>query len=385
MSIYNAIAQGSNIGAGINAFAQNQYMVNQDRELKAERQEQNAFARQQRQAETMRQIFMDAVQLGPDAGYDYTARMAQQYGFPQPSEEYRWILAKAAAQMGRGKTVPAEVASFRMLTEGMSPQEVERARRIQLGLDPRASAPGNDFAWRFGQFQGADGRARMTRSDPNRGVTEILADDGQSWIPVGSAMAQSPAQATPQPAGATAATPQSLPATPGAPVQFSGRPKEEEEKAVAEAKATVISPEIKQKAQEKINTARRINLALDAVEAAFSELQGSMSAGPFGQGYAPTEAGARFDKAVAALAPLVRQLTRVPGEGSMSDYEQRLAQMALPDRTTYENVTADQIRYWRMLAGDVESGYADLLGANPAKSDDEWETLEGGIRVRAKK
>lgn len=102
MSIFNAIAQGSNIGAGINAFAQNQYAVNQDRELKAERQQQNAFAQQQGQAETMRQLFMDAVSIGPDAGFAYLSEMSPRFGVQPPDERVRGMLAQASAQMGQG-------------------------------------------------------------------------------------------------------------------------------------------------------------------------------------------------------------------------------------------------------------------------------------------
>lgn len=123
MSIYNAIAQGSNIGAGINAFAQNQYMVNQDRELKAERQEQNAFARQQRQAETMRQIFMDAVQMGPDAGFAYLSEMSPRFGVQPPDERVREMIAQASQGMiPQGAQRPASLQEWEAWRQ-MTPEQ----------------------------------------------------------------------------------------------------------------------------------------------------------------------------------------------------------------------------------------------------------------------
>lgn len=136
MSIYNAIAQGSNIGAGINAFAQNQYAVNQDRELKAERQQQNAFAMQQNKADTMRQLFMDAAQMGPDAGFEYLARISPEYGVPPPDEKVRGILA----QMYQSQQKPAGPPKFTKITEGdeyVTYQVDDAGNRIEVARAPR--------------------------------------------------------------------------------------------------------------------------------------------------------------------------------------------------------------------------------------------------------
>jgi len=115
MSIFNAIASaGSNAGAGINAFAQNQYAVNQDRELNAERQQQNAFAQQQGQAETARQLYMDAVQLGPDAGMSYLAEMAPKFQLPPPDPKVRDMLAQAY----QGMQKPAGPPKTRTVRDG---------------------------------------------------------------------------------------------------------------------------------------------------------------------------------------------------------------------------------------------------------------------------
>jgi hypothetical protein len=72
------------------------------------------------------------------------------------------------------------------------------------------------------------------------------------------------------------------------------------------------------------------------------------------------------DAAISNLAPLVRQLTRVPGEGAMSDYESKLAQAGLPSRAQTAEGRRQSLDDIRALVKQTRAGYSDLLGDNPA-------------------
>lgn len=115
------------------------------------------------------------------------------------------------------------------------------------------------------------------------------------------------------------------------------------------------------KARQKLTQIQSARQQLNAVKQAFQKLRGSFSAG-LGGNYLPTPEGQAFDRAIRNLSPLITAVTRVPGVGSMSDYEGRLAEQALPSRGTYENVTEQQIADLERLLNTIEGGYTDLLG-----------------------
>jgi hypothetical protein len=68
------------------------------------------------------------------------------------------------------------------------------------------------------------------------------------------------------------------------------------------------------------------------------------------------------DAAIRQLAPLIRQLTRVPGEGAMSDYESRLAEAGQPSRSQTDEGLAETMAGYRDLINATRSGYRDLAG-----------------------
>jgi hypothetical protein len=72
------------------------------------------------------------------------------------------------------------------------------------------------------------------------------------------------------------------------------------------------------------------------------------------------------DAAIRQLAPLVRQLTRVPGEGAMSDYESRLAEAGQPSRSQTAEGLQETLAGYRDLINATRSGYQDLVGETPA-------------------
>jgi hypothetical protein len=121
-------------------------------------------------------------------------------------------------------------------------------------------------------------------------------------------------------------------------------------------------------AKQKLIDLQSVRNQLALVQQKFAPLKDSLAAGPFGAGYLPTEDGKRYDAAVALLQQFVRKLTRTPGEGSMSDWEGKLAMLANPSRNDYESVTQDKIDQLNSLVNQIEQGYRALLEDNQQAS-----------------
>lgn len=137
--------------------------------------------------------------------------------------------------------------------------------------------------------------------------------------------------------------------------------------------------------RQKLKTLQSIRSQLGRVKAAVAwrgkdgkehTIDGDGYTGSF-QGYVPgrfNDESDRFDKAVAGLAPLIRSLTRVPGEGGMSDFESRLANAVLPSRTDTKAGRKEALDGFDELLRTTESGYRELIGggqsppARPAAS-----------------
>lgn len=123
-------------------------------------------------------------------------------------------------------------------------------------------------------------------------------------------------------------------------------------------------------AQQKLKSLGAIEGQLNRVLSAEKSLQSGGFSGPVmgripGSGSLDSESAA-YDKAVAQLAPLIRQLTRTPGEGSMSDYESRLASLALPARSDNPAARAEAYAGLRELIANIKAGYQELLGGQAA-------------------
>lgn len=114
-------------------------------------------------------------------------------------------------------------------------------------------------------------------------------------------------------------------------------------------------------AKIKLNQLKVAKQQLQNVRNKFAKIKGTLEAGK-GQGWVPSEAGEAFDKAVDSMKGSLTAITRVPGVGSMSDYESRIDQSKFPKRGDYESVTDDQIAAIEDLLTTIESGYTDLLG-----------------------
>lgn len=105
------------------------------------------------------------------------------------------VLSVASNTPNFNGQTPTDVRSFQMMTQGLNPQEVERARRINLGLEGRASNAGYGFF----EFQGADGLKRMGRNNPRTGSREVYDESTGEFVPLGGTTGMGTApQAGPQ-------------------------------------------------------------------------------------------------------------------------------------------------------------------------------------------
>jgi hypothetical protein len=137
----------------------------------------------------------------------------------------------------------------------------------------------------------------------------------------------------------------------------------------------VLSQKDQTTARMKINTVALARRQLDAIRNSYLGAQdqttgkrsggiaGTASAGPMwtGQGFWPSEGGKKFDKAVDMMRSTLTALTRVPGVGSMTDYETRLDQAKFPSRSEHEAVTMQNIDALEDMLATIENGYQDLL------------------------
>jgi hypothetical protein len=147
-----------------------------------------------------------------------------------------------------------------------------------------------------------------------------------------------------------------------------------------------LSPATLTNIKGKLVTIDLIKKQLEKVKSAWEKAKKGLT-GPLGQ-YVPSQSGEAFDAAIAALQPTLRQISRTPGEGSMSDYESKLANAQLPARGKwFKSTTQAQIDQLDDLIASIESGYRGMLGNTgvpsnpgtraPASTDDLNPTIPG--------
>ncbi len=133
--------------------------------------------------------------------------------------------------------------------------------------------------------------------------------------------------------------------------------------AQAAGAAEVIPAEARSAARDKIPRARAAFRRLGRVADAVENLADNMilQGGPFQSGaLSVTKEGQELDNAVAQLMPEITALTRVPGVGSQSDLEQRLANLALPASSNYPDVNRKAIAELETFLSDLEAAYSNV-------------------------
>lgn len=114
-------------------------------------------------------------QFGVDAPAAYDANTA-----PVIDQTAR---ALYTAYSGSAGQTPTDVRSFQLMTAGLSPEDREKARRVQLGIEGRASTSGFTQV----KFTGPDGRERIGVMNGRTGQIDL--PDGTSFNPQTGAMA----------------------------------------------------------------------------------------------------------------------------------------------------------------------------------------------------
>ncbi|RKJ96632.1 hypothetical protein [Alicycliphilus denitrificans] len=119
-----------------------------------------------------------------------------------------------------------------------------------------------------------------------------------------------------------------------------------------------------QNAQGKMQTVGILRKQIENLKAARAKL-GMADYGIVTGRQSVTDTARAYDAALAAIQPTVRQLTRTPGEGAMSDYETRLQQGQLPGRVDPLHVIDQKITQLDDLSNMIEQGYAGMLKRSP--------------------
>lgn len=104
------------------------------------------------------------------------------------------LLAMGEGAMNKAG-LPNEVRTFDYMSSNLSAEEKARARRIELGLDPRAVTG----ASKPGTIVGEDGKTRPTWNDPTTKETLVYDDSRGQWVPLGVPIGGGAAPQPPQP------------------------------------------------------------------------------------------------------------------------------------------------------------------------------------------
>lgn len=226
-----------------------------------------------------------------------------------------------------------------------------------LGIDTQLAGLDQNAA--TAQMQLAQLRARL-QADAAKAGNDIIVDAEGNTRFASHSDARGQRAYTPPPASGFTVFQQPLPGGTSRPMRLNTKTGEVEP-AGAEYVPPRLSSQGRVQAQGKLQTTKILKTQLETVKKAWEPLKKSFSAG-YGQGWLPSEAGKQFDKAVAAMRGTIRQLTRVPGEGSMSDWEGKIDQSKLPDRNEYESVTEDSIQQLEDLINVYEQTTREMLG-----------------------
>jgi hypothetical protein len=142
------------------------------------------------------------------------------------------------------------------------------------------------------------------------------------------------------------------------------RPGESDGPAVGSPKTPgqALTPKDTNTARTKRTQVKVARQQLNVAKAKFAKIKDSLSAGPGGS-LVPSPAGKAFDAAIDTMRGSITALTKVPGLGSMSDFETRLDQAKFPSRGQYEDVSLQQLQAIEDLLNTVDEGYAEMLGS----------------------
>lgn len=382
------------------------------------------------------------------------------------------ILAQGTAAQG---PMPTGIREFEMKAQaaGLVPGSPEYQEAANIALGRTGRAPSGGFG--FKEVVGADGRTRLSRTNPRTGAVEVYDEATGEFAPLGGAGGLNPGaagggmpaprgpvqeaggmpvvfdnpgavppqvmaaiQANPDAWGAAAdgATarigPQQAAPVRGGALGVSQSPAEKAfaeqnaknaaeiatydqmtrleaertaatERAKGQAEAQVAqqygtddSRKAAREASQKVPQLQNAVRGVDRIDAALRALDRGVLAdtGPidqFAQRY--TQAGQELESAVGAIQNSMLSLTRVPGVGSQSDLEARVANMQYPSLDKSPEVNRRTMQNLRMLVQDLQQAYGNVTRAQvpgqgggapaaPAQRGPAPGTVQGGYRFR---
>lgn len=229
-----------------------------------------------------------------------------------------------------GGAVGSDEAAFNRMLSGLSPKEKELARRIKLGLSPRAV-----------------GSASQTIADT--GATDIVAES-ESVIEGAKAGAKEVAKLS---------------------AQFKLKPAVE----AAVADAIAISKAKADQYAENRSNKRALEVYNTAMQGLSSAMESAYT-GPI-QGLIPalTADAQTADGAVAAMAPVLKQMFRAAGEGVFTDRDQQLLLDMVPTRKDHPETRAAKIK-------NIDALVMAKLGNTADAEPSQTAPPEGGVLVQ---
>lgn len=503
---FNAINAGLNFGQRvkgiqdqrrINELASQGYSAPEDQrqgllgqiaqvDARAAQQQEQAFANTDERRNTtlanMARILTTAPEQARPGLYQRMLPTLSQFGMSELPQEYNAQTAPiinqaadsiASAYGGINNQVPTDVRSFQQMTNGLSQEDRERARRISLGLDPRQSSA----AISYQKVRGADGIERLVAVDPREVGAQVVgggdaygsfAAPAQQAQPIsggsfqafsqlatefpsatmtsGARSAERNAQVGGQPNSqhlAGTAADYAVPANQkpafisrvrqmgyeaidegdhihvqlprgsrgnASANAFAGRRPEDEAAYVEAAKLGVQQQFLPQElaarsqaaieqtaGQERVKAQQErasnagakapqlnnVDRGLTRIETALGNLGGTfVDTGPIdGQIIRATPEGQELEAAVGAIQNDMLALTRVPGVGSQSDLEQKIANLKYPSIYNAPEVNARNVQQLKQFMQDLRAQIQGSSGNNLQTTQTVVDGPNGVIRV----
>lgn len=154
----------------------------------------------------------------------------------------------------------------------------------------------------------------------------------------------------------------------------------------AEGGGVDLTPTQRGQIKQKLELLPAAKAQFRRVQQIFDEMKrdGTLARGAVGGLVPGAIAGGKaeqFDKAVGALRKSILSMTRVPGIGSMSNYETMLDEAALPARWGSDEGREEAINNIGVLLENYEQGYRGMLGSQPARSSSPAPRRGSGNRI----
>lgn len=144
-------------------------------------------------------------------------------------------------------------------------------------------------------------------------------------------------------------------------------------------KVAPVDRKFQQAAQAKLPSVDAALRRLDRIEAASGKL--TFGGGPLdAKALALTPSHKELEQAGASLMPVLTALTRVPGIGSQSDLEQRLAQLQIPSGDMYEETRQKAITELRTFIEDLRAAYMNAASGQATQQPTEPTPQQGGVK-----